>query len=206
MTVLENVLVGLNSRVRGLRAVLPGARRRDAERTAVREADEILERIGLAAYPRYLRRRARLRPAEDARLARALAARPRLLLLDEPAAGLRNREISFVDGVLVDLARKQGITIVLVEHVMQLVMSVADRVTVLNFGAEDRRGRAGGDQGRPAKWSRPTSARRRRMLEVDGPACRLWRGARAGGRQPERWRKARSPACSAPTAPARPRR
>jgi branched-chain amino acid transport system ATP-binding protein len=56
------------------------------------------------------------------------------VLLDEPAAGLRNREISFIDGVLLDLARNQGITIVLVEHVMQLVMSVADRVTVLNFG------------------------------------------------------------------------
>ena len=78
-------------------------------------------------------------------LARALAARPKLILLDEPAAGLRNREIAALDALLVDLARKQGITIVLVEHVMQLVMAVADRITVLNFGAEDRRGRAAGD-------------------------------------------------------------
>jgi branched-chain amino acid transport system ATP-binding protein len=67
-------------------------------------------------------------------LARALAARPRLILLDEPAAGLRNREIAALDALLIDLARRQGITVILVEHVMQLVMSVADRITVLNFG------------------------------------------------------------------------
>ena len=67
-------------------------------------------------------------------LARALASKPRLLLLDEPAAGLRNREISALDALLVDLVRSQGITIVLVEHVMQLVMAVANRITVLNFG------------------------------------------------------------------------
>ena len=67
-------------------------------------------------------------------IARALAADPALLLLDEPAAGLRNREIAALDALLIDLVRRQGITVILVEHVMQLVMSVADRVTVLNFG------------------------------------------------------------------------
>ncbi len=134
MTVLENVLVGLNSRVAGYVPFLPGARRREAERSAVREADEILERIGLAAFRGTYAGQLDFGRQKMLDVARALAARPRLLLLDEPAAGLRNREISFIDGVLVDLARKQGITIVLVEHVMQLVMSVADRVTVLNFG------------------------------------------------------------------------
>jgi len=134
MTVLENVLVGLNSRVAGYVPFLPGARRREAERSAVREADEILERIGLAAFRDTYAGQLDFGRQKMLDVARALAARPRLLLLDEPAAGLRNREISFIDGVLVDLARKQGITIVLVEHVMQLVMSVADRVTVLNFG------------------------------------------------------------------------
>ena len=67
-------------------------------------------------------------------IARALAARPKLLLLDEPAAGLRNREIAALDALLVEMNRQEGVTILLVEHVMSLVMSVASRITVLNFG------------------------------------------------------------------------
>jgi branched-chain amino acid transport system ATP-binding protein len=134
MTVLENVLVGLNSRVSGYVPFLPGAARARAESAALREADEILERLGLRPFRDTYAGQLDFGRQKMLDVARALAARPRLLLLDEPAAGLRNREISFIDAVLVDLARKQGITIVLVEHVMQLVMSVADRVTVLNFG------------------------------------------------------------------------
>jgi branched-chain amino acid transport system ATP-binding protein len=134
MTVLENVLVGLHSRLAGYVPFLPGAGRRSAEGAAIREAEEILERLGLWALRGSYAGQLDFGRQKMLDVARALAARPRLLLLDEPAAGLRNREISFIDGVLVDLARKQGITIVLVEHVMQLVMSVADRVTVLNFG------------------------------------------------------------------------
>ena len=59
---------------------------------------------------------------------------PRLLLLDEPAAGLRSREIEKLDQLLTDLNKSRGITILLVEHVMQLVMSISDRITVLSFG------------------------------------------------------------------------
>jgi branched-chain amino acid transport system ATP-binding protein len=134
LTVLENVLVGLTSRIPRYFPFAPGVARARAERRSVEEAEEILRQTALIAF--------RDTPAGELDfgrqklldVARALAARPRLLLLDEPAAGLRNREISFVDAILVDLARSRGITIVLVEHVMQLVMSVADRVTVLNFG------------------------------------------------------------------------
>jgi branched-chain amino acid transport system ATP-binding protein len=112
----------------------PSRKRTGAERDALAEADALLERTSLMRY--------RDTPAEELDfghqkmldLARALAAKPKLLLLDEPAAGLRNREIAALDALLVDLARNQGITIVLVEHVMQLVMAVADRITVLNFG------------------------------------------------------------------------
>jgi len=134
MTALENVLVGLGSRIPRYCGFLPGKARAAAERQAVRDAEEVLDQTGLLPV--------RDTPAGELDfgrqklldLSRALAAKPRLLLLDEPAAGLRNREISHVDAILVDLARRRGITIVLVEHVMQLVMSVADRVTVLNFG------------------------------------------------------------------------
>jgi branched-chain amino acid transport system ATP-binding protein len=134
LTVLENVLVGMTPRVPSYFPFAPGARRRKAERDAVSDAEALLARTGLAGY--------RDTPAEALDfghqkmldLARALAAKPKLLLLDEPAAGLRNREIAALDALLVDLVRRQGITIVLVEHVMQLVMAVADRISVLNFG------------------------------------------------------------------------
>ena len=134
MTVLENVLIGMAPRVPGYFPFAPSRGRATAEREALREADALLERTSLLRY--------RDTPAEQLNfghqkmldLARALAARPKLLLLDEPAAGLRNREIAALDALLVDLARKQNITIVLVEHVMQLVMAVADRIAVLNFG------------------------------------------------------------------------
>ena len=75
-----------------------------------------------------------LRPPEDAGTGRALAISPKLLLLDEPAAGLRNREIETLDRLLTELCERDGITVLLVEHVMQLVMSISDRITVMSFG------------------------------------------------------------------------
>jgi branched-chain amino acid transport system ATP-binding protein len=57
-----------------------------------------------------------------------------LLLLDEPAAGLRNRDVESLDRLLTELVARDGITVLLVEHVMQLVMSISDRITVMSFG------------------------------------------------------------------------
>ena len=68
-------------------------------------------------------------------LARAVAAKPRLLLLDEPAAGMNRAEVAELEQRIRSL-REQGITILLVEHVMQLVMGVTDRIAVLNFGSK----------------------------------------------------------------------
>ncbi len=82
-------------------------------------------------------------------LARALAARPKLLLLDEPAAGMNSEEIGHLRERIVKL-RHTGITIVLVEHVMELVMGVTDRIAVLNFGQKIAEGTPAEIQAHPA--------------------------------------------------------
>jgi branched-chain amino acid transport system ATP-binding protein len=134
LTVLENVLLGMATRIPSYVPFGPSFRRARAEREAVKEAEALLERTGLAALSDAPAESLDFGNQKRLDLARALAIKPRLLLLDEPAAGLRNREIAALDALLVSLAREQGITIVLVEHVMRLVMAVADRITVLNFG------------------------------------------------------------------------
>jgi branched-chain amino acid transport system ATP-binding protein len=134
LTVLENVLIGMTPRVPAYFPFAPGRRRKAAEREAVAEAEALLARLDLIELRNVPAEQLDFGGQKKLDLARALASRPRLLLLDEPAAGLRNREIAALDALLVDLVRKDGITIVLVEHVMQLVMAVADRITVLNFG------------------------------------------------------------------------
>jgi branched-chain amino acid transport system permease protein len=103
------------------------------------EADALIEFVGLAPF--------RDRPANSLayghrrllEIARALAMRPRLLLLDEPAAGLVQEEIvSLID--LIGAIRRSGVTILLIEHHMDLVMAVSDRITVLNYGTVIARG------------------------------------------------------------------
>ena len=135
MTVLENALTGLNARpVPGLGATLlrlPSFRRH--ERAAVAQARAALVQVGLqdrADLP------AGALPYGDHRrleIARAMAAAPRLLLLDEPAAGLNPAETTAL-AVLVRQLRDAGTTILLVEHDMGFVMDISDVVTVLNFG------------------------------------------------------------------------
>jgi branched-chain amino acid transport system ATP-binding protein len=134
MTVLENVLIGQTIHIQRYVPFGPSPRRTAAETAAVKEAEAILEETNLSAYRDTLAGELDFGHQKLLDLARALAGKPRLLLLDEPAAGLRNREISFVDQLLLKLARSRGLTIMLVEHVMPLVMSVADRITVLSFG------------------------------------------------------------------------
>jgi branched-chain amino acid transport system ATP-binding protein len=142
LTVLENVLIGMTPRIPGYVPFAPGRRRAAAERAAIAEAEALLARTGLIELRDVPAEALDFGHQKKLDLARALAGKPRLLLLDEPAAGLRNREIAALDALLVDLARQQGITIVLVEHVMQLVMAVADRITVLNFGQKIAEGTA----------------------------------------------------------------
>jgi len=142
MSVLENVLVGMSPRIGGYLPFVPGARRMRIEREARRDAEALLDEFGLTDFRDTAAEELDFGRQKMLDVARALACKPKLLLLDEPAAGLRNREIAALDALLVDLARNRGMTIVLVEHVMQLVMSIADRITVLNFGAKIAEGTA----------------------------------------------------------------
>src|SRR5437667_553673 len=106
------------------------------------EIAELLEFSGLAARQDELAANLSFGEQRRLELARALAAKPKLLLLDEPAAGMNHEEIGQLKERIL-LLRSRGISIMLVEHVMELVMGVTDRIAVLNFGQKI-------DEGSPA--------------------------------------------------------
>jgi branched-chain amino acid transport system ATP-binding protein len=123
MTVLENVLVGAHAQISF-----------GGERAARDEALTILDSLGLAGVAQRPATGMPFGTLKRIELARALAAKPRLLLLDEPAGGLNHDEVSELAELIRRLTREHDLTVLLVEHHMNLVMSVSDRVTVLNFG------------------------------------------------------------------------
>jgi branched-chain amino acid transport system ATP-binding protein len=144
LSVLDNVMAGGYSRGRGgaladaLR--LPGVGRR--ERRLRTEATELLELLGLAHLTN---RRAADLPygtLKRIEIARAMASRPRLLMLDEPAAGLTHAEVDELGGTVRQLREDFDLTVLLVEHHMSLVMAISDRVVVLDLGAKLAEGTA----------------------------------------------------------------
>jgi branched-chain amino acid transport system permease protein len=133
MSLIENVMLGCYCRSRA--GFIAGALRLDrAEEAAVRaEAMRELARVGLADKAHELAGNLALGQQRVLEVARALAAAPLLIMLDEPAAGLRSLEKKALATLLRDL-RSEGMTILLVEHDMDFVMSLADHVVVLDFG------------------------------------------------------------------------
>ena len=151
MTTAENVMVGRHVRGRaGFVAGLlrtPGSR---AESKAVRAAAEkTLALVGLEARADRLAADLSFGELKLLELARALASEPRLLLLDEPAAGLAHAETVRIAGVIQSI-NAGGVTVVLVEHNMRLVMSVSHDILVLNFGRRISEGTAEAVRGDPA--------------------------------------------------------
>jgi branched-chain amino acid transport system ATP-binding protein len=136
LSVRENVMLGAHHRGRaGLLAAALGLPAAGREEREVRErADLVLERLGLAEVAG---RRAAGLPygtLKRIELARALCARPRLLMLDEPASGLSHGEVSELGDLIVSLRDELDLTVLLVEHHMGLVMRISDDVVVLQFG------------------------------------------------------------------------
>jgi branched-chain amino acid transport system ATP-binding protein len=142
MTVLENVMVGAHCRMRtGVwGALIRGERVKQEEETVRTKAELLLEFVGLAERGD---RKARTLSYGDQRrleIARALASDPALLLLDEPAAGMNPAETEQLMR-LVDRIRKKGITVILIEHDMRVVMGISDRVIVLDHGIKIAEGK-----------------------------------------------------------------
>ena len=137
LTAIENVKVGFHLRTRGgvVTALIRPKQARQAEARVETTARELLAFVGLDAFadlPAASLTYGRQRLLE---IARALAAEPKLLLLDEPAAGLNSEETRLLSATIRRIVA-QGTTVLLIEHDMNLVMTTADSVTVLDFGAK----------------------------------------------------------------------
>ncbi|MBX5476914.1 MAG: ABC transporter ATP-binding protein [Clostridia bacterium] len=138
LTAVENVLIGMHQYLRAnLFDVVLGTRRAyEEERRAQTEALELLEAVGLGGLGNELAKNLPYGHQRRLEIARALAVRPALLLLDEPAAGMNPRETEAVMELIDALRRERGLTILLIEHDMKVVMGISDVVTVLDHGAK----------------------------------------------------------------------
>lgn len=138
MTALENILVGMHPKMNSglLGAVFRTPRTIAEELRSVKEGSELLRFVGLQGKGDEL---ASSLPYGDQRrleIARALASQPKLLLLDEPTAGMNPRETEELMNFINRLRSELGLTILLIEHDMRLVMSISDQVTVFDLGAK----------------------------------------------------------------------
>jgi branched-chain amino acid transport system ATP-binding protein len=143
LSVLDNVKIGghIHYKYSGTSAVLHTNRFHDAEHRAEVEAEKLLDIFGLRSRAEHFAKNLPYGDQRRLEIARALAAKPKLLLLDEPAAGLNDSETRALMETIRDIRKKFGISILLIEHNMELVMGICERIVVLNFGktiAEDR--------------------------------------------------------------------
>ena len=136
MTVLENVMVGLHNHIKGgLFGILlnvPSIRRE--EREAQKEAYRLLEYVGLAQFLNEEAQNLSYGAQRRLELARALAAKPKVLLLDEPAAGMNPKETKELTELIYCVRKEFDVTIILIEHDMKLVMEISEHIIVLDHG------------------------------------------------------------------------
>jgi branched-chain amino acid transport system ATP-binding protein len=136
MTAVENILVGQHVKLKGnLVDALFNTRRVQAEeKAAERRAEDLLALVGLGGKGNEIARNLPYGDQRRLEIARALASNPRLLLLDEPAAGMNPKETMNLVTLISKLRSELGLTILLIEHDMKVVMGISDRVTVLDHG------------------------------------------------------------------------
>jgi branched-chain amino acid transport system ATP-binding protein len=144
LTVLENVKIGghIHYKYSASAAVLHTNRFREAEREAEEDALRLLEIFELRGRADYYAKNLPYGDQRRLEIARALAARPRLLLLDEPAAGLNTGETIALMAKIREIRDRFGVAILLIEHNMELVMGVCERILVLNYGKTIAQGTA----------------------------------------------------------------
>lgn len=136
MTALENIMVGKHPRMKTTwyEAILHNSRQRNEENEAIQEARELLNFVGLTGLGDTLARNLPYGAQRRLEIARALASRPRLLLLDEPTAGMNMQETADMIRFIRHLRDELKVTILLIEHDMRVVMAISDQVSVLDYG------------------------------------------------------------------------
>jgi branched-chain amino acid transport system ATP-binding protein len=136
MTALENVLVGMHCRLKGgiLGSIVRTPRIKREEREAAERARELLAFSGLRRRDSQLARNLPYGDQRRLEVARALATQPKLVLLDEPTAGMNPQETADFTAFVVRLKNEEGLTILMIEHDMKVVMGISDRVTVFDYG------------------------------------------------------------------------
>jgi branched-chain amino acid transport system ATP-binding protein len=136
MTALENVLVGMHPHLRSglFGAILRDPRTRREEEEALAEANRLLRFVGLRGKGDLLAKNLPYGAQRRLEIARALASKPKLLLLDEPTAGMNPSETEEMTDFIQRLRDELGITILLIEHDMRVVMGISEKITVLDYG------------------------------------------------------------------------
>jgi branched-chain amino acid transport system ATP-binding protein len=138
MTALENVLVGMHSRLKGgiLGSIFRTPKIRREEKEARERARELLRYCGLRNKDDEISRNLSYGDQRRLEVARALGTEPKLLLLDEPTAGMNPQETAEFTAFVQELREQRGLTVLMIEHDMRVVMNISDRVTVLDYGAK----------------------------------------------------------------------
>lgn len=152
MTVLENILVGQHDHLKSgfFASVIHTSVQKKEEKEAREEAMELLRFVGLEQDADRLATELPYGKQRKLEIARALAARPKLILLDEPAAGMNDSETAALTELIRGIREIYKITIILIEHDMNLVMTLCDRLIVVNFGEKLAEGAPEEVQNNPA--------------------------------------------------------